>query len=105
MNNPFSKHADRIHLDPEIEQIYQKIDNITVPLGGIILFPVNSLVDQPGIKNSFMLCDGRALGREEFSELYGVFGNFFGGSTTLNNFNLPTAATGITGLSYLMRVK
>ena len=72
----------------QLETVYVKaLDSL--PVGIILEFPTT---DSSKLPTGYMFCDGSAISRTEYSELFGLIGTKFGvgdGSTT---FNLPTKA-------------
>lgn len=55
----------------------------TLPIGGIIAFASDT------IPNGWLLCDGRAVSRTEYSELFKAIGTKHGSGNGSTTFNLP----------------
>ena len=55
----------------------------TLPIGGIIAF------DSDTIPSGWLLCDGRAVSRTEYAELFKVIGTKHGSGNGSTTFNLP----------------
>lgn len=55
----------------------------TLPIGGIIAF------DSDTIPNGWLLCDGRAVSRTEYAELFKAIGTKHGSGDGSTTFNLP----------------
>lgn len=59
----------------------------TVPTGMIVMFSSN--IPPTG----WLLCDGSAVSRDAYSDLYGIIGNAFGAGDGSTTFNLPNPAS------------
>lgn len=57
---------------------------ISVPIGGVIMW--TSTLTTP---DNFRICDGRALSRYTYSDLYSVIGTSYGSGDGSTTFNLP----------------
>ena len=55
----------------------------TLPIGSQI--PFGSLT----IPDNWLLCDGRAISRVDYSELFAAIGTSYGAGNGTNTFNLP----------------
>lgn len=61
----------------------------TVPLGGVIVW---TLVAAPSL---WLLCDGSAVNRTRYADLFSVIGETYGAGDGLTTFNLPNFNTGV----------
>jgi hypothetical protein len=69
-----------------------------VPIGTIALY--GGTVDP----SYWLVCDGRALNRITYSELFAVVGTTYGGNGTAGTFNVPNL-TSETGSKYIIKAK
>lgn len=64
---------------------------MTIPIGTIVAY--GGLVEgrqKAQVKSQgWLICDGEAVSRDDYSELFDVIGNFFGGGDGVTTFNLP----------------
>jgi lysophospholipase L1-like esterase len=68
-------------------------------LGSVKLWPLNS---DPG--DGWMLCDGRAINRATYADLYTLIGDTFGAGDGSTTFNLPNQTATSAGLYYIIKV-
>lgn len=61
------------------------VDNISTPLGGIILWPGSSGV----VPANFLLCNGSEISRTTYAGLFSIIGTAFGAGDGLTTFNVP----------------
>lgn len=54
-----------------------------VPVGAIIIYPGATL------PTGYLLCDGSAVSRTEYAQLFNVIGSGYGAGDGINTFNLP----------------
>ena len=67
------------------EDIYVKaLDSL--PVGVILSFPTTSSAELP---NGYMFCDGSAISRTTYSELFSLIGTSYGSGDGSTTFNLP----------------
>jgi hypothetical protein len=56
-----------------------------LPYGGLVSGSSQGTLETQG----YLFCDGTAISRSGYSELFSVIGNAFGGGDNVNTFNLP----------------
>jgi microcystin-dependent protein len=56
-----------------------------LPYGGLVSGSSQGTLDLQG----YLFCDGTAISRTGYNELFSVIGNFFGAGDSVNTFNLP----------------
>lgn len=56
-----------------------------VPVG--VIYPFGG--DSSKVPDGYLLCDGRAVSRTQYSALFNVIGTSFGNGDTINTFNVP----------------
>lgn len=72
--------------------------DLMVPLGGIIQYIAS------GALQGFLVCDGSAVSRTTYAELFAVIGTAFGSGDGSTTFNLPDfTASDVTGLAHWIR--
>lgn len=64
---------------------YLDVPNVT-PVGGIVMWP-GGLNSWP--TDNWSLCNGQAISRTEYSELFALIGTTYGSGDGVNTFNLP----------------
>lgn len=67
----------------------------STPIGSMFPFAGTS------IPNGFLVCDGRSVNAEQYSELYGIIGTTYGGDDI--NFNLPTITSDTESVKYIIK--
>jgi hypothetical protein len=68
-----------------------------VPIGCIMAYPSSSL------PAGFLLCNGQAISRGAYSNLFALIGITFGSGDGSTTFNLPNIPNPITGVYYMIR--
>lgn len=71
------------------QEKYLSLEGVS-PIGQINYYSINNLT--PGEKNlpkNWTLCDGKALSRTEYSELFMLIGTLYGSGDGKNTFNIP----------------
>ena len=69
----------------QFEEVYVKaLDSL--PVGIILEYPTT---DSTKLPNGYMFCDGSAVSRTTYSELFGLIGTSFGAGDGSTTFNLP----------------
>ena len=68
------------------EKLYVKALD-SMPVGIILEFPT---IDSTKLPNGYMFCDGSALSRVEYADLFAIIGTSFGAGDGSTTFNLPT---------------
>ena len=66
-----------------VQKLEELISSAESPIGTIIPFP------ETNIPSGYMLCDGRAISREDYSELFDLIGTTYGDGDGSTTFNLP----------------
>ena len=64
-------------------EFIQALANILVPIGCVQAYAGNTL------PNGWLLCDGSAVSRTDYAELYAVIGTTYGAGDGTDTFNLP----------------
>ena len=70
--------------------VYTALQGVKIPIGGIILY-----ADTTAAPTGWLVCDGSAVSRTTYADLYDLIGDTYGsgdGSTTFNVPDLQTAA-------------
>ena len=70
--------------------VYIALQGVKIPIGGIILY-----ADTTAAPTGWLVCDGSAVSRTTYADLYDLIGDTYGsgdGSTTFNVPDLQTAA-------------
>lgn len=85
------------------------IDGLNIPVGGVTLWPVNPPFTLP---DGRLICDGSAVSRTTYANLYGVIGTYYGNGDGSTTFNIPnyqevffrfTDSTGVRDPNYNAR--
>ena len=73
------------NIQKEIKNLYDKskVYSSDTPIGAITEWSSNTAPD------GWLLCDGSAVSRTNYSELFNVIGTFFGSGDGSTTFNLP----------------
>ena len=74
-------------LDADLLDGYHSTD--IVPIGGIIMYAGGSTTDPAPTLNNFLYCDGSAISRIIYSNLFNVIGTTFGAGNGSTTFNIP----------------
>lgn len=75
--------------DNELYRYYNNSMNLlesgggTVPVGATFLFPGTTA------PNNYMICDGSAISRTEYADLFAILGTYYGSGDGSTTFNLP----------------
>jgi microcystin-dependent protein len=81
--------AKEAELKKIFEDKYQSLVGIT-PVGQITFFSISKLdVKDEDLPKNWILCDGRALLRNEHPELFKILGNQYGNGDGQTTFNIP----------------
>jgi len=73
-------------LDTIITQLV--LDKI-VPIGGIIMYGGGNVTDPAPVLDNFLYCDGSAISRTTFANLFNTIGTTFGAGNGTTTFNIP----------------
>lgn len=85
------------------------IDGLNIPVGGVTLWPVNPPFTLP---DGRLTCDGSAISRTTYSNLFAVLGTYYGSGDGSTTFNIPdyqevffrfTDSTGVRDPNYNTR--
>jgi len=68
-----------------------------VPIGTIALYPATP------VPSGFILCDGSAVSRGTYANLFALFGTTFGSGDGSTTFNLPNIPGPISGVYYMIK--
>lgn len=74
-------------VNEKIETAMQNSGGDTIPIGTIFEFPTD---DSSKLPTGYLFCDGSAISRTTYSDLFGVIGTTFGSGDGSTTFNLPT---------------
>lgn len=87
VNGQLALKADKenTYTKEEVDQIFDNptITGDTLPIGSLVLY--NGLT----IPQNWLLCDGREVSRETYSELFAAIGTIWGSGDGTTSFNLP----------------
>lgn len=74
------------------------VDATTVKQGGVSLIPPGVMVDYAGstAPNGWLICDGSAVSRTTYADLFDVIGTDYGDGDSSTTFNLPDAGGRVT---------
>jgi hypothetical protein len=73
------------------------INSLSGMVGAIQLWPTGTA------PSGWMLCDGQAISRATYADLYAVIGTTYGTGDGLTTFNVPTITDPVTGISYMIK--
>jgi len=86
-NIPVNNGLTNINLNADMVDGYHSTD--IVPIGGIIMYAGGSKTDPAPTLNNFLYCDGSAISRTTYSNLFNVIGTTFGAGDGSTTFNIP----------------
>ena len=86
-NIPVNNGLTNINLNADMVDGYHSTD--IVPIGGIIMYAGGSKTDPAPTLNNFLYCDGSAISRTTYSNLFNVIGTTFGAGNGSTTFNIP----------------
>jgi len=84
---PVNNGVTNINLNADMVDGYHSTD--IVPIGGIIMYAGGSKTDPAPTLNNFLYCDGSAISRTTYSNLFNVIGTTFGAGNGSTTFNIP----------------
>ena len=59
----------------------------TLPVGAVVEFPTT---DSTKVPDGWLFCDGRAVSRTTYADLFAIIGTYFGAGDGSTTFNIPT---------------
>ncbi len=82
-NEERSKLAAIASLTDEQISILNNLESVGAPLGSILIWPTST------IPTNYLECNGAALSRAQYSDLYGIIGTRYGVGDGSSTFNIP----------------
>jgi hypothetical protein len=70
-----------------------------LPIGAIQLWPTGTA------PADWALCDGQAISRTTYADLFTLIGTTYGTGDGTTTFNLPTITDPVTGISYMIKIE
>jgi hypothetical protein len=81
------------------QDFIDSLSTAVVPIGAIQLWPTGTA------PSDWMLCDGQAISRTVYADLFGLIGTAYGAGDGTTTFNLPTMSDPVTGISYMIKAE
>ena len=77
--------------------VYTALQGVKIPIGGIILY-----ADTTAAPTGWLVCDGSAVSRTTYADLYDLIGDTYGSGDGSTTFNVPDLQTAPIG-AYIIR--
>ena len=81
------------------QDFIDSLSTAVVPIGAIQLWPTGTA------PSDWMLCDGQAISRTAYADLFALIGTTYGTGDGTTTFNLPTMSDPVSGVSYMIKAE